>query len=237
MSWVRQRVDYNIEEFNRIITLKGLQLQWEKASKCPCMKIGGTGQPDFNCPLCTGKGWVWFDPLFIQGIVTAVNQNFRYDHPGELSSGTCNITTMPANKLGYYDRLSQIDSLMRHSELIKKGDHNGKDKIRFQPMEVLYCRDLNKIYVQGEDFKFDKMSFQIEWIPGGNQPNTGVTYTIDYMTHPRWICIDLMPIRDTYVKSAGAAGTATKNPHAVFTQLPVRASVRLEWFIFNIVDP
>jgi hypothetical protein len=204
-------------------------MQWEKSIKCPCIQIGGSGQPDFNCTLCMGKGWYWFDPQQIQVLVTGISQEFRYENPGEISTGTANVTTLPQYRIGYYDRFSNFDSQMRHSELIKKGDHNGKDKTRFQPIEIIYCRDLTREYVPKIDFDYDPNSYEINWLPTGYEPNSGTRYSVEYYTHPRWIAIQLYPIRDTFVKR--------KKPTPAFQQMPVRAMVRLEWMVFGIVDP
>jgi hypothetical protein len=230
MSWVRQRTDFDIDQFNRIVVQKGYVVQWEKATKCPCMQIGGSGQPDYNCPVCMGKGWTWFDPKFIQGIMTALTRDYKYENPGERGEGTSSFTTLAYNTLGYYDRITHLDSLARHSELIRKGFHNGKDKIRFQPMDIIYCRDLDREYVEEVDFTYDVNSFEIQWIPGGKEPNTGTTYSVEYLTHPRWIVKEMPNImRDTYVKR--------KKPNPTFIQLPIRAVVQLEWFVFGVVDP
>ena len=230
MSWVRQRTDFQIDEFQHIIAQKGMIVQWEKATKCPCVQIAGSGQPDYNCPLCMGKGWTWYDPQQIQGIMTSNTEQYKYEHPGEFGTGTSNFTTISQNKLGYYDRLTNMDSLVRYSDLVKKGDHNGKDRLRFQPIEIGYCRDLTNEYVAKVDFDYDPNSFEINWIPTGHEPNSGVRYSVEYVTHPRWIVIEMPNVfRDTYVKR--------KKPFITFVELPVKAMVRLEWFVFGIVDP
>ena len=230
MSRERQRVDFKTEEFENIIIQKGYDLIWEKSVKCPCTPEEKAAQPDYNCPLCKGKGWYWYDPVDIKGAMTNFNENLRYNQTGEIAMGTAYLTTLPENKLGFWDRVTNLDSRVRHSEVVTKNRTGVKDNLKFQPTEILYCRSLEEVYTDEVDFKFDPNSFEIEWIAGQLQPNTGDRYSVGYLTPPRWIVIDLINvIRDTLIK--------TKRPGITFTELPVRALVRLEWMVFGTKDP
>lgn len=230
MSKARQRTDFKIEEFANIIEQKGYDLIWEKALKCPCMPEEKSGQPDYNCPLCHGKGWTWFDQQDIKAAMTNFNENVRYNQVGELAQGTAYLTTLPEHKLGFWDRVTHVDSRIRHSEVLTHGDHGGKDKLRFQPTEIVYCRSISTVYTEGVDFTFDHNSFEIDWAPTGLEPNSGDRYSVEYLMPPRWIVIDIMNvIRDTYVKS--------KKPGITFQELPIRCTVRLEYMVFGVIDP
>jgi hypothetical protein len=229
MSKLRQRVDFKIDEFANIITQKGYDLIWEKALKCPCLQEERSAQPDYNCSLCHGKGWYWYDQIDIQGAMTSFSENVKYNQTGEVAMGTAYLTVLPENKLGFYDRVTNLDSRIRHSEVLTKGT-SEKDSLRFQPTDILYCRSIKEEYIAGKDFKFDPNSFEIEWLEGGLRPNTGDRYSLGYEMPPRWIVIDIINVlRDTQVKA--------KHPGITFTELPVRALVRLEYFIFGIIDP
>lgn len=230
MGYASQRVDFQTLEFKRLIEQKGYSVVWEKASKCPCIPDEGSAQPDFNCKLCHGKGWYWFDQKEIQGIMTNFNETLRYNQTGEIAKGTSYFTTLPENKIGFWDRVTHLHSSVRHSEVITKGNHGAKDLLKFQPEDIVHCRTINKTYLENVDFIFNKLSYDIEWITNGSEPVTGERYSIEYTMRPRWIVIDIVNvIRDTYVKSKKAGIT--------FTELPLRALVRLEWMVFGVIDP
>jgi hypothetical protein len=230
MSKIKQRTDFQIAEFSTIINQKGYDLLWEKALKCPCIPEEKTGQPDFNCLLCHGRGWYWFDPQDIKAVMTNFGENVRYNQAGEIAAGTAYLTTLPENKLGFWDRVTNLDSRIRHSEILTHGDHGGKDKLRFQPTDIVYCRSLSTEYIANKDFLFDPNAFELDWSLTGQEPESGDRYSVEYLMPPRWIVIDITNvIRDTFVKSKKAGIT--------FLELPLRATVRLEYLVFNVIDP
>jgi hypothetical protein len=83
---------------------------------------------------------------------------------------------------------------------------------------------LETVYENGVDYTLDK-NVGVSWVPGGQEPPTGERVSISYLMHPSWIVMDLTNvIRDTYVKS--------KRPGLTFQQLPQRATVKLEYFVW-----
>ena len=223
MTWTRQRTDFKIDEFMRLILQKGYVVTWEKSSLCPCITKDAQGQPDFNCPLCYGKGRYWYDPRTIQGIMTAFNQEEQFRQTGEILPGTSYFTTLPQNKLGFWDRLTHSHSQIRFSEVVEKGDGQGKDKLRFLPTDVVSLRTVSTVFILDKDFMIDTTGY-INWLPTGLEPTRGERYSVEYLMHPRWICIDLTNvIRDTYVKA--------KKPGITYQPMPVKAMVRLEFFV------
>jgi hypothetical protein len=186
--------------------------------------IQGTGQPDINCPLCLGKGRFWHGAKTIKGIMTNFNEEAKYNQIGETMAGTSYFTTLPTNKLGFWDRITNKHSQVRYSEIVTKGEPEGTDKIRFIPLKVDVLRTVSQQYDYGIDFTYNGTTNEIDWILPGNEPNRGEQYSIEYFMHPRWIVIDLTNVlRDTYVKR--------KKPGDTFTAMPIRAVVRLEFFV------
>ncbi len=223
MAWLSQRVDFKPDEFIRIILQKGYLVVWEKSSICPCITKDEQGQPDFNCPLCFGKGRYWYEPKSIQGIMTAFDQKEQFRQTGEILPGTSYFTTLPDNKLGFWDRLTNSHSQIRFSEIIVKGAHSAKDKLRFLPTDAISLRTVSTTYEKNKDFSIDITGY-VDWIPTGLEPKSGERYSIEYLMHPRWIVIDMPNVlRDTYVKS--------KKSGITFQAMPVRAMVRLEFFV------
>lgn len=232
MSWESQRVDFQPDEFYKVIEQKGYETQWEKAIMCPCLEKDRDGQPNPVCPLCEGKGKFWYDPKTIKGIMTNFGTQERFTSNGEIISGTSYFTTHAVNKIGFWDRVTMYNSIIRFSQVIEKGDFGGKDKLRFTPINVNMLRSVKTVYVLGVDFTtipapakdpLNEIGY-IDWSGSSNQPMRGEKYTIDYLIHPRFICIDLVNVlRDTQIKH--------KNPGIAFTEMPVRAVVRLEWFV------
>jgi hypothetical protein len=223
-AWARQRSDFQPVEFYRAIQKYGYIVQWEKSSLCPCIPKTGQGQPDFNCPLCFGKGRYWFDPKQIRGIMTSLSEDVRFQQLGEIDQGTSYFTTTPDNKLGFWDRLTNFDSKIRFSEVVEKGDSSGKDRLRFKPISILNIRTITTPFEIGKDYMLSESDQSIDWKPTGNAPVRGERYSVEYLLHPRWICISPVNVlRDTYTKSKKAGIT--------FTELPIRVMAKLEFFV------
>lgn len=224
MAWTSQRVDFNTQEFYKIIEQMGYTVTWERATACPCIRVNESGQPDFNCPLCKGKGKFWHSSQTIKGIMTNFNEEARYNTNGEIMAGTSYFTTHGLNKLGFWDRVTNLHSYIRYSEIVEKGDSGQLDSLRFDPIDISVLRTVSKEYIKDVDYTIE--SYSIKWLPNGNEPRRSEMYSVDYTTHPRWIVIDLVNVlRDTYVKS--------KRAGVSFEILPVRAVVRLEFFVIQ----
>lgn len=224
MAWNVQRIDIDPLEIYRTIEKYGYTVVWEKAMKCPCIEIGKHGQPDFNCKVCMGKGWYWYDPKMIKGILSAISGRESWERaPGEILSGTAYFTTHAVYRINFWDRITNYHSLIRHSCIVERGI--GKvDNLRFKPVKIYNVFDLDKEYKNGIDFIVNDDK-KIEWIEGGESPKIGSKYSIDYELHPSWIVIDMVNlVRDAMVKQ--------KRPGVQFTRLPQRAMVRLEYFVF-----
>jgi len=222
-AWQRQRSDFDTQKIYRTIRQMGYPVKWEKASDCPCLSKGGSGQPDFNCPLCRGKGRYWFDPIFIQGIMTNVSEEVRYNQTGEIIAGLNYFTTLPENKLSIWDKISNEYSQIRYSEIIEKKEHNVKDRLRFKPITISSLRTVSEVYQKGIDFTVDTEGY-VNWEGGGLEPNRGERYSVDYTTRPSWLVVDLPNVfRTTLVKR--------KQPGVMPTELPIKALVRLEFYL------
>lgn len=155
--------------------------------------------------------------------MTGVSENVRYNQTGEIIAGLNYFTTLPENKLGLWDRLTHEHSEIRYSEILEKKEHNVKDKLRFKPTCVSSLRTVSQVYQKDIDFTVDKEGY-INWEGGGLEPNRGERYSVDYTTHPSWLVIDMVNVvRDTLVKR--------KQPGVAPTQLPLRAMVRLEFYL------
>jgi len=223
MAFFRQRVDFKVNEFIKTIGLMGYWCRWEKAAECPCLTKGAQGQPDFNCPLCKGKGRYWYDSKSIQGIMTGISENVRYNQTGEIAAGTNYFTTLPEHKLGLWDRLTFEHSQIRFSEIVEKKEHNVKDSLRFKPTCVSSLRTVAQVYQKDVDFTVDPAGY-INWEGGGLEPNRGERYSVDYTMHPPFIVIDMLNvIRDTIAK--------VKKPGVAPTSLPVRVLCKLEFYV------
>ncbi len=121
----KQRVDFKKDDFTRAILEHGKRVTWRKALICSCLN-DTTGQAALDCTDCDGSGYVYVDPHEIQALMFDQDKRSKiYERFGMWVEGATTVTAEPQYRLGYRDSLELLDSVMSHSELIKKANRRG----------------------------------------------------------------------------------------------------------------
>lgn len=256
----RPRIDFDGSAFDVQIETKGLRVAWSRASVCPCTGNNPqTLQPDPTCPLCEGRGFLYFraagydvddypgvgelsevqrhivnratSPAMViraVGIGMERSEN-AYDRIGQWGEGTVNITTRQNHKLGHFDRLTYLDSVLAYAQTaIAPSPSDTPFRLRFPALRVNFLRTTAARYEQGVDFVLDdegRVCFQAGRGPQG----TNVPFAAHYLHHPQFIVMSwLNAIRDSVVLSKRQAAS-TRTPVGSHQQLPTRVVARLEF--------
>ncbi len=123
---VRPRVDFNMEEYRKLVFAKGVDLTWEQCAECPCSRSASeftlnliesttqtTGEARPDCELCDGVGYFWHSPQTIRAIVTGGSANTdKYAVYGEYARGMVSVSTLPEHLPAYGDRFTVLESVM-----------------------------------------------------------------------------------------------------------------------------
>jgi len=246
-----KRVDFKEEEFDLGIEHKGMRLAWSRASLCPCKPVNDqTQQPNTNCSLCNGTGWIEFVPrgaitnpkirgsldalqtsivgstnsAVIMGLMSGLTQkNNPYDSAMKRVEGTVNVTTRPQNKMGYNDRLINLDAKIVYSQLLT--DKGSGFVTRYPIVEVNLLRSETVVYVEGTDFSV--VAGELSWIIGA--PSSTDRLAIHYLTYPYWRVVEHPHMtRQTLIKAKVKNPTLPQgNP----TDLPIQAVAKLEFLL------
>lgn len=111
------RIDFHPELFEKMIEERGVQVAWEKATLCPCVRADATdGTPSFNCGLCY-NGNQYIDRLVLKAAITNISGQRNAQVFGELAVGGIFITVTGENRLGINDRITLLNQTMRYTEL------------------------------------------------------------------------------------------------------------------------
>lgn len=251
-----QRVDFKPDKFVLAIETKGYRLAWSRACLCPCASVNDqTEQPDPNCELCEGVGFLYFgngeavvedtvgelddvqkailardDGMVIRGIMTRMDSKMEpYGEIGRWKFGTSYVTVRSENKLGYYDRLVNLDSETTYSEMVTAGDPDELLDLRYLATGVNLLRSEDQVYTPTVDY--DLVAGKVRWLntAGATQPDSGTKLAVHYLMHPTWVVIEYPHmIRTTPVKFKSATPiTPQGNPEA----LPVQAMVKYEFLL------
>lgn len=246
-----RRVDFDTKQFLALIEFKGARLAWSRATSCPCGPVNNqTKQPDPTCGLCQGRGFIWFGPkdysppasvgdldgiqmasiardgaAVIRGLVIGIDRNDdAYGRPGPWVFGMTRISVRPENKLGYYDRLVNLDSVMTYTQILTVGEEDVM-KTRYPATCVNLLRSVDTVYDEGLDFDVTATG-SIQWLPG-KRPDPASRLSVHYLHHPVWIVWEHPNLfRETSVK---LREPNPKTPMGTPVQMPIRAMVKLEF--------
>lgn len=110
------RIDFQENEFDKAIIQHGAKVLWQRAILCPCLDET-TGQPNYMCPSCRGKGFIYDDGTEIKAL--AYSQRGQKDDIdiGLLDVGTSLMTTRAQDRVGFRDRLTFLDMKTPFSEV------------------------------------------------------------------------------------------------------------------------
>jgi hypothetical protein len=246
-----QRADFRVDKFDILIETKGWMLLWERATRCPCTPITAqTEQFDPNCPLCKGRGWVYFgaDPqdftalsynldelqtqmvqqsggMVIRGLLRDVTRNpDPVDVLGNWVSGDTRLTVRYGNAIGFYDRITALDASIVYSEITEA---TGTDllTLRYPATKVNLIRSLENAYKYAVHFTIEHG--HIRWL--SEYPNKGVRLSIQYLCNPVWLVMDYPnSVRSTQLRfKVLELQTPTGNPMG----LPIQCHLRYEFMV------
>jgi len=250
-----QRVDFktlnsvNDTAFDLLIETKCPRFAWARAALCPCTGPNPQSrQPDPQCTLCNGLGWLYFKPheytadsaligtlddaqcaiidkanaVVIKTLmVNALSQPDIYTVLGQWAFGSASCTVRQGNKLGYYDRLIALDDTMVYSEVLE-ADGTSILKTRYPIFSINLVRTLTTVF---SDTDLTIVGGEIVWTTG-QEPALGTKISLHYLCRPAWVVMEHSKLnRTTLVKQKKAV---TKTPQGDIVHLPQQVMVRLE---------
>jgi len=246
-----RRIDFRHKEFDVAVEAKGARVAWSRAALCPCVSVNAqTNQADPNCPLCKGTSWLRFRPAgavtdelktgtldalqrvivddaaaVIRALMTAfATQYVPFDRATPREQGTVNVTTRAPNKLGYFDRLVNLDSVIAYTELADAAGPAVTTKYWVRDVNLL--RSINQVYQFGYDFSI--VAGVITWV-AGKAPAKGTRLAVHYLTHPVYRVMEHPhSLRYTVIKRKVKKPVT---PRGDETELPVQGVAKLEFLL------
>jgi len=245
-----RRVDFRVDDFTLMVETKGYRLAWTRTALCPCAPVNDqTKQADPNCPICEGAGWIFFRPeegtinektvgkltdlqkkilgtdaTVIRGIMTGITgEKQPWDPVGPRLEGMASCTVRAENKLGYYDRLTNLDAVVTYAQLIEAA---SPLVLRYPAAAMNLLRSTDTTYVAGTHFNL--VEGDVVW-ETGMAPATGTLLSAHYLCHPTWRVINHPHmLRVTPVKKKQAKPLT---PQGEPVDMPINAVVKYEWLL------
>lgn len=247
------RVDFQPDKFTQIIETKGYRLAWSRAAMCPCAPVStDTRNPDPNCPVCSGSGWYYFGPenytvnqkslgalsedqllvtnqgnlAVIKGVMTGLQTRLDpHDRMvGRWLEGTAQLTVRSENKLGYYDKVTNLDSLITYAQVIISKKSSELVAARYPIVQVNVLASLAKKFIAPTDFTLE--DGKIKWTVG-RAPAEGTRLSLHYLIHPVWLVVNHPhSLRGTFVNKKKLNPATPVGDHV---ELPIQAIVQYDF--------
>lgn len=116
-------VDFDKNNFDSVIWLKGYDVVKYDAIQCPC--TGGMN-PQINCENCLGTGWLFINPIQTKAIISSINKNTEYKYWSPEFKGTVSLTLRDVEHLSFMDKIVLKDSASLLSEVRPIRVHEGQ---------------------------------------------------------------------------------------------------------------
>lgn len=215
------RADFKASSFDTLIQQKGYRVIWQQGMLCSCY-TESSGQPDYGCMACKGKGYLYFGDTETRALVTSISGNKDQGKIGLDEVGGAYLTPLSTDEVGFRDRFIFQDFVMKYSQLMMYSE--GHNFFRYPVMDMVSVRKLNTVYHRGLDFELSKDGSYLEWTKEP-QLYPGEQYSVLYTTRPVYIAINpVHELRGTYTMYKGGG---IEN----FVHLPKQFQIKREDFI------
>jgi hypothetical protein len=211
----------------------------------PAASLRTTGESRTDCALCHGHGYVYHSPTPTTVLINGRSSDpKRFEPQGEMGHGSVGITFLPENPPSFMDRVTLVDSAVPYRQIATRAA-GTTSAMRYGVVRramklgtgdttigVLYGLRANAsgvvtsddVLTEGVDFTVTTGGL-IDWtlgIANGKAPAVGSRFSLTYFAHPRYVLTSVpFSQRDTWILH--------KHPTAVYVELPIRTSGRLEY--------
>ena len=199
------RVDLRVDDFDRLIDQKGVNVKVYRTSYCPNVKSIDAAEHEINCPLCNGSGYLDRYPICTKAFIQ--NQDLERQmegHAGQHDGNSVAMTFPIGIELQYFTRVDLIDFTDIYFQRILRKPGSNIDVLKYRACKVNMIIDKNNVeYFQDQDFKIDP-SGNIMWTTL-RKPADNVIYSVHYESHVQFRATRAMHVnRFTQYKAPGA---------------------------------
>ena len=194
-SWRVRRVEFALDEFVRTLDEHGYRARWTKAMLCPNRDSEQDDHHVINCELCDTNGFVYFDPIDMNVLVTSYGTKQLFMPESRYEPGTAYFTSLPAHKLSFWDKVELLTATTRYSEVKRTATTGLSYTLKYPVVAVERC-------VTSRGTVIPLVSIVLH--PDGSitLPSAldGDFFSISYFYHPTYIMIDMLhSVRDSRI--------------------------------------
>jgi hypothetical protein len=207
------------DNFNELIARRGRPTQWKEAVICTCWHID-SGQPDYNCEVCKGKGYIYSESIGAKALVTSLTFNKEWNEMSGAFEVGDGIMTIPAKipavvennivkewkanpmyDIGENDHIILMDDTFKASEVLLKGrgmygreaDTLYNEIVTHVKYIWSYNNATKEIINYRETVDYTISENHIQWLDSELTPADATPYSVVYFHRPMYVVIANLP--------------------------------------------
>lgn len=219
-----QRVDLKVDEYDRLIEQKGINVQVFRTMYCSNVKSVDGGEHEVDCAICNGSGFIDVNPIETKAFFQNQSQERMLDGAaGQHDGNSVYITFKIGIELQYFTLIKLCDFTDIYFERVMRKPATNIDVLKYKACRVNVIVDKNNVqYYQDQDFKLDPNG-NIQWLT--RKPADNVIYSIHYEAHVQFRATKAMHVnRFTQYKQPGEVNVQ-------FIKLPEQWQAQKEFLI------
>lgn len=169
----------------------GQAMDWSSAFRCSCQSPNNpnSGAADPKCPTCSGKGYLWVDPVPTVCGVSGQRAQLAWANSGEWQSGDVVITipgSSPMWDMGEFDRVVLRNATDKFSLPLTRGAAQERFLFQVQRVDrVFWLHPTTKEIVEGG---IPEVGADGRLIWGAGAPLAGTRYSITGHKFAEYYC-------------------------------------------------
>jgi len=203
------RVDFQVDKFDKEIREKGTNILWEEAILCTCVGEN-KGQPSVNCKSCNGSGYLYTSPQETIALASRLSGKTSFDSIGSRGVGDTFLTPLSSIIMGFHDRITFTDYNSKYSEVISV--KLGKSLKLRHPVKKLISVNYHDLSIDPSTMEIINNGWNVQIDPNiinsylnddKKQKGNDFYVSLLYMTSPSYYIIDIPhELRGTQVGSS-----------------------------------
>lgn len=189
-----QRVDFDLGQFDKLITQKGTDVCVYRTAYCPRVKSVDAAEHEIDCTLCSGSGFVDLYPIQTQAFLQNQDLEKQVHLEGYVDGNHITASFPIGIELQYYTLVELEDYTEIYFQRVLRNASGDIDVLQYKACRVNFLMDYNGVlYVVDVDFKLD-LEGNVEWIAGGRKPADNLPYTIHYEARTQFRAVRAMHV-------------------------------------------
>jgi len=226
------------QDFNDAIYNKGYDAYLEKALKCACViKANGDALP--NCKNCGGTKWIFVNKRLTKMVSMSMNRQTKFLNWTEVDRGTISISVRDTDKLGFMDRVTNLNLVSTYAETVHiRLIDNKLTAYTIYPIVVptevyLFVKEdkpLKQLQLL-DDFEIVDNRIILNYTKYKNLDLKEISVSVRYTHHPQYHVVDIT--REAVANQGAMKDCSNPDWAKEYANLPIHGVARKAHYIFD----